>query len=822
MQRREFLKLSATAGAVSCITACGSKSTETITPQVPSAETMTWSACLGNCGHNCPLQVYSQNGVVTRIEGQWSETDEYGEHQTRACLRGRSVRKTTYAPDRLRVPLKRRPGTMRGDGIFDEISWEQAYAEIAAKTGELRSAHGSKSIYMHAGTGADYSFASANCIRRALTFSGGFLDHWGNYSVAMSQVAAEATYGHRYGGAGSHISQVRHSDLFLAFGHNPFELRMSGSGEQYDLLKAIEHRRDNGDLDVIFVDPRYTDSCLGKEDSWLPIRPGTDAALAEAMAYQMISSGWVEANSKAFLDEFCVGYDRESIERALATDPQLQANYGDVVDAADNYKDYVLGEGKYAGAAKTPAWAAAITGIPENRIIELANKLMAAKAPYIYAGSSSNRQANGEQTTRALYMLPALTGKLGQPGTNNGELAKGHKLKRVTMDSGPNPVSESIFMHNIIEAVERGETMTTRSHSVKGTADLDTPLGTNVKAIFFAASNSVINQQSDINYSKRVLQDESQCELIVGIDCWMTSSTNMADYILPATTWLESNDLSGQSYNSGEFGYINFLQAACEPMFESRSMYQIGEELCAAMGGDVSGYTEGRNEAQWLEHLYQQTVAANPSQPMPASYVEAQKIGIHKEFAPAPYVVLEELVKQGKPLSTPSGKIELYSFSWAKLATERNTRSDQPIDQIDPLGKYVAPWQGYEDQDTKDQYPLQMACYHSKGRTHSTYHNVPWLREAVEDAVWVNPLDASGFTDGQQVTLTSPTGSIRVKMKITPRVTPGVLALAEGAWHKADSNGIDLGGCLNTLTKYHPTPVTQGNPQHTIRVQMSA
>ncbi len=675
---------------------------------------------------------------------------------------------------------------------------------------------------MHAGTGADYSFASGDCIRRALAMSGGFLAHWGNYSVAQSQVAAEATFGHTYGGEGSHISQLRHSDFFIAFGHNPFELRMSGSGEQYDMLKALEHRRQNGDINVVFVDPRYTDSCLGKEDSWLPIRPGTDAALAEALAYQMISSGWVDANSKAFLDRFCVGYDQASIENTLAENPQLQDKYGQYVDPKDNYKDYILGIEKFAGSPKTPAWASAITGIAEQTIIELADKLMSAKAPYFYAGASCNRQANGEQTTRALYMLPALTGKLGQMGTSNGELARGHKLNRVTMSVGNNPVSEQLFMHNLIEAVERGETMTTRSHSLKGTEDLDTPLGTNVKAIFFAASNSLVNQQSDINYTKRILEDDSMCELIVGVDCFMTSSTNMADYVLPATTWLESNDLSGQSYNSGEFGYINFLEAACEPMFESRSMYTIGKELCEAFGGDVQTYTEGRSEEQWLEHLYQQTVAANSAQQMPANYKEAQKVGIHKEFAPKPYIALQSLVEQNEPLATPSGKIELYSFSWAKLAAERTPLSDQQIDQIEPLGKYVIPWQGYEDENTKEEYPLQMACYHSKGRTHSTYHNIPWLRQAVEDAVWVNPLNAQGLQDGQMVTLTSPTGSMKVKMKITPRVMPDVIALAEGAWYRADASGIDIGGCLNSLTKYHPTPVTQGNPQHTIRIRMSA
>ncbi|WP_342666130.1 hypothetical protein [Shewanella waksmanii] len=105
MLRRDFLKISAAVSAASCITGCGKTSNNaTPVPPTPTDETMTWSACLGNCGHNCPLQVYSTDGVITRIESQWSEQDEYGSHQTRACLRGRSVRKKTYSPDRLKPP----------------------------------------------------------------------------------------------------------------------------------------------------------------------------------------------------------------------------------------------------------------------------------------------------------------------------------------------------------------------------------------------------------------------------------------------------------------------------------------------------------------------------------------------------------------------------------------------------------------------------------------------------------------------------------------------------------------------------------------------
>ena len=134
---------------------------------------------------------------------------------------------------------------------------------------------------------------------------------------------------------------------------------MSGSGGGLDYSIACQQ------VESIVVDPRYSDSALGKEHQWLAIRPGTDAALCEAIAYQLITK---DQHDKAFLAKYCVGFD----------DTTLPAS----APANADYKSYILGNSE-DGVAKTPAWAAEITGIPELNIIELANKLAVANAPYI-------------------------------------------------------------------------------------------------------------------------------------------------------------------------------------------------------------------------------------------------------------------------------------------------------------------------------------------------------------------------------------------------------------------------------------------------------
>ncbi len=831
MDRREFMKLSAAASAVSVVSACGgggSSQAVATPPPASTTETTNFSSCLVNCGSNCPLRIISDEGRIVRVETDFSATDEYGNHQVRACLRGRSIKQRTYAPDRLRNPLKRRAGSKRGTGDFEEITWEQAISEIAAKVTGLRDQYGPRSIYHHYGSGAYYGFSSSACIQRALRMSGGHLSYYGNYSWAALNVAGPATYG-TGGTSGTRLREMRNADLLLGFAFNPYEIRMSGSGEQWDLLNAIEDRKASGKpFRNIQVDPRYTDSDLGKADEWVPIRPGTDAALAEAIAHVMISSGWVDENSKQFLDELCIGYDRASLEQAKIDNP----DYADYIDVEENYRDYILGEGKFT-MAHSAEWAAPICGVPAANIERIAGYLMDAQAPFIMAGAGCNRHANGEQTMRALYMLPILTGKIGQSGVNTGELPRNFGLSRGGMSSGSNPESASIPFHVWAEAIESGAEMDEKRYAVKGLGE-DEKLGTNIKAVFSSTGNALINQHSDINYTKKILEDDSKCELIVVADCWMTSTAMFADYVLPDSTWVESNDLANDSYASGETGYLTFMSTSLEPLYNTKNLYNIGLELSREWGVEAQ-YSEGRTEEEWLAHLYELTKSSNTDLGLPPSYAEAQKAGFFRKFSPETYIALQDYVEgnfgtgaavsadDAPKLGTPSGKIEIYSLDWAKKEAEWIPSSDEEYAQIRPLSKYVVTWQGYEDEDTRDEYPFQVVGYHTKGRTHSSYHNVANLREAVEDATWINPLDAQrlGIESGQMVTLTSPAGSLRIKAKVSPRIIPGVVSMAEGAWYKPDANGVDQGGCSNTLTTYMLHPVSKGNPQHTMRVKIS-
>ena len=143
------------------------------------------------------------------------------------------------------------------------------------------------------------------------------------------------------------------------FGYNPAETRMSGGGEIHEHINAVNSKN----VRTIIIDPRYTDTMLGKESEWIPIRPGTDAALVEGMAWVLINEKLVD---EAFLDKFCVGYDEKTL-------PASAPKNG-------HYKAHILGQGA-DGIAKTPKWASAITGIPEKRLSSWPGKLARLSRP---------------------------------------------------------------------------------------------------------------------------------------------------------------------------------------------------------------------------------------------------------------------------------------------------------------------------------------------------------------------------------------------------------------------------------------------------------
>ena len=142
-------------------------------------------------------------------------------------------------------------------------------------------------------------------------------------------------------------------------------------------------------------------------------------------------------------------------------------------------------------------------------------------------------------------------------------------------------------------------------------------------------------------------------------------------------------------------------------------------------------------------------------------------------------------------------------------------------DRITALPEHLSTWEGAEEARTNHKFPLQVIGHHYKQRTHSSYGNVDWMQEAHPQTVWINTIDAQnrGINNDDMVEVFNDRGRLQLPARVTPRIAPGVLSVPQGAWFKPNAAGVDMGGSVNTLTSWHPSPITKGNAQHTTLAQ---
>ncbi len=789
MSRRTFMKTTGALGAVAAVCGGASASGQLFGEAVPQAfaeetDTIAWSQCNVNCGGNCIFQWHSRDGKVL-----YMETDNIGDSdfQARACLRGRSMRKWLNHPDRLLYPMKR--VGKRGEGKFERI-----YDE-----------YGPNSVFVNYATGM-YSSLGRNPSRRLLSLLGGFVNQGADYSTHMLQMIMPYMYGFDEGkgnvfspydnvNASSFSEAEAHSDLIVMFGNSPADTRMGGANAVWDFARVREAVTKRGGK-IVNIDYRLNETSSGHSDEWLPIRTGTDAALCAALVHEFIKDGKTD---EAFLAKYCVGWDETTMPES-AKGKHL------------SYKDYIMGEG-YDKVEKTPEWAAEITQIPAGRIRELAKDLENAKAPFVVQGWGPQRHTNGEETTRAICMVPIALGKIGLPGTNTGQREAEPPTYLVGSLPYKNPVKTTLPVYQFINAIDHGHKMTAKNSGLTEAEEL----GTDIKCLWNYAGNCLTNQHGDINYTHEVLADESKCEFILVWDTVMTDSAKYADILLPDAMRSEQLNMQTQGYSEYYTG-VTVGGPAQKAPGECRSSYDVCADIADSFGLRDK-FTEGRTHDEWIKYLYEQGRAKAPEMP---TWDEILKQGVYKvECEPA--IGLEDFRKDpiANPLGTPSGKIEIYSETLAKLNDEWEFENE---DRIHPIPDFHPGFQGYGE--VTDEYPLYCSGFHYKSRTHSSYGFIEELEQAARQQVWINPIDAEprGIASGDTVSVKSPTGEIRIEARVTSRIIPGTIGIPQGAWHKADMNGdkIDHGGCVNTLTKYRPTPLAKGNgPAHSIIAQVA-
>ncbi|MFC1892498.1 molybdopterin-dependent oxidoreductase [Chloroflexota bacterium] len=714
-------------------------------------EKVVWFTCSSHCGGQCLFKVHVKDGVVAHIE-----TDDRPDvPQFRGCIRGHAFRQLIYHPDRLKYPL-RRVGE-RGAGKYERISWDVALDTIASELKRVREEYCSGSI-MCLSSGGDTPILNLGfLVERLLNLSGGCTQLWGFHSYEGASFAALTSYADWF--CCNARDDLVNSRFILMWAWDPANT-IQNTTSAYHLMKAKE-----AGARVISVDPRYTDTAAAFADQWIPIRPGTDAAMLIAMAYVIIEEN---LQDQAFLDRYTIGFEQ--------------------------LKQYVMGDED--GVPKTPDWAESITGVPAGAIENLAREYATTKPAAFMDGIGPGRTAYGEQYHRAAIALAAMTGNIGIHGGNApGGVWRGQsgsypfKIGR-RLTPGANPVEEGAPpRRNAIPCYDQHIPGWNSSAKFTRLGAVDAILGgkaggypSDYKFLYIMNYNC-LNQWPDINKTVRAFK---QVEFIVIQEQFMTPTAKFADIILPITTRMERNDIcTGGGIPS--YGYMNKV---IEPLYECKSTFEICEELAKRLG--ITNYSD-KTEDEWLRE------AIATGSDTPPDYETFQKEGTYRLPLDEPYIAFKEYIDDpdNNPFPTPSGKIEIYS----------QVIADMNIPEIPPIPKYIEPWEGPTD-PLREKYPLQLVTIHSPRRAHSQCETVPWLRELITQAIEINTADALGrdIAEGDMVRVFSERGEMLIPARVTQRIMPGVVAIPQGAWYDPDENGVDRGGSPNILIKAWHSP----------------
>ncbi len=698
-----------------------------MTQQPPKS---TFSACPHDCPSTCALEVhFYPHGDVRRLNGAKDNAYTAGV----ICAKVARYPERLYHPDRLLKPL-RRTGK-KGEGRFEEISWDAALDLIAEKFLAAEAEFGAESVwpYHYAGT---MGMVQRDSIHR-LRHTKGYSRQFDSFCTNMAWTGYVAGTGKL---AGPDPREMAVSDQIVIWGTNPVATQVNV------MTHAIAARKKRG-ARIIVVDVYETET-MKQADIGIILKPGTDAALACAVMHVLFRDGHA---------------DRDYLETYTDCPAELEAHL----------------------KTKTPEWAASITGLDVSRIEELAQLIGSVKKTYFRLGYGFTRSRNGAVGMHAASSIAAVTGCWKEEGGgafhNNGAIYQLNK-EMIEASSLKDPAVRALDQSLV------GRILTGDEAALLG--------GPPVKAMLIQNTNPVsVAPEQDL-----IKQGFAREDLFTVVhEHFLTETAQMADIVLPATQFLEHDDL----YKGGGHQYLMLGPKAVEPPEGPRENIFVINEIARRVDSKPhSGFDmSARDHIDWLLRNSNYGTLAD---------LEAGKwIDLQPDFETAHYL---------NGFGHADGKFH-FKADWGRSAAPNKPEDGTIFGPWQTMPELPDQWDSIELAD--EQHPFRLVTSPARSFLNSTFNETDSSKKKEgRPEVWLRPEEAErfGIEDGAKVKMGNRRGVVTLHARYVATVAPGTV-ISEGIW---PNDAFEDGRGINTLTGADPVAPYGGAAFHDTAVWVRA
>lgn len=713
------------------------------------------AACLGGC---CPIYAHVKDGTVVKFEPVIPG---------RFCGKGAAWPERIHSPERLTYPMKRTGA--RGEGKWQRVSWDEALDTIVQRLRDIRSNYGEQAFVV-------FDMAAGLAGERFGQLLGGtsisFIGAVGDSPVGSARATGWRNWsdplgrngGQQAPGGHAHEDLAMHSNLILFWGYNVAE------SEQLQMKHFIRAQERGAKL--ITIDPLFS-TTAALSDQWVPVKVGTDAALALAMIAVIHTeeglADWAymrQHTNGPFLVRADNGQLLRESDVRRAGDPNVFMVWDEISGrvqpaGAPDVRASLMGSHEVNGIRCTTAYqllideaqrytperTAEITGVPAKAIRQLALDYATTKPAAIKKGWGLLRTYHAHHAERLVLTLAALTGNLGVPGGGVTAISsfQAPQLNRQVLPPLANPAPSRLLDSLTFLRAAAGE---------------DVPeLGGKypIKGMLWGGMNWVNQWPGQTKTLKKIIPN---LEFIAVAELVMSDSANVADIVLPVVTPYEHEGVCLPGYYGN---LIQYMPQLIDPVGECKSDFEIFKELGIRMGWGQ--HFRDLDEAALLPKLWETVPGVTFDR------IKREKMLVWEGFNPGDTPEHPHVEFRDAKFRTPSGRLEFYAEECADLGDALPAYKERPREIYDP---------------TKNKYPLSLVSYHSKFLANGTLNETRHFRElAPEPYVAIAPVDAEqrSIADNDLVDVFNDLGSVRLRAHFSQGARPGVVSIMQG-WRR--------------------------------------